>query len=38
MRVNINNTMYDTEYTAKTDKEYLYSIVISERKLAFYVD
>lgn len=38
VRININNTMYDTGYTAKTDKEYLYSIVISERKLAFYVD
>jgi hypothetical protein len=38
VRIVINNIEYDTGYTAKADKEYLYSIIISERKLAFYVD
>nr|DAQ94328.1 MAG TPA: hypothetical protein [Caudoviricetes sp.] len=38
MRIVINNIEYDTGYTAKSDKEYLYSIIISQRKLAFYVD
>lgn len=38
VRININNTSYDTWYTAKSDKEYLYSIVIAQNKVAFYVD
>ena len=38
VRIVINNTEYDTGYTAKSDKEYLYSIIISQSKLAFYVD
>lgn len=38
VRININNASYDTWYIAKDDKEYLYSIIITQDKVSFYVD